>query len=63
MAWSYVLTYATSFFALGLLPMIPWQKAEAHRRKNEWKNNSFMATLVLVAGLLYFMVLSLNSKP
>jgi len=66
-AWSYVLTYATSFFALGLLPMIPWQKAEAHRRKNEWKNNSFMATLVLVIPalcLLYgVIVLILTSQP
>ncbi|CAE7200981.1 unnamed protein product, partial [Symbiodinium necroappetens] len=39
-AWSYVLTYSTSFLALALLPMIPWQKAEAHRRKREWSSNS-----------------------
>ncbi|CAE7944903.1 unnamed protein product, partial [Symbiodinium necroappetens] len=66
-AWSYVLTYTTSFLALALLPMIPWQKAEAHRRKKEWSSNSVMAAIVLVIPALCLtygiIVLLLTSQP
>eukprot|EP00439_Symbiodinium_sp_Y106_P027174 s2067_g3.t1 len=66
-AWSYVLTYTTSFLALALLPMIPWQKAEAHRRKREWSSNSAMAAIVLVIPALCLtygiIVLLLTSQP
>ncbi|CAE7943301.1 IIV3-029R [Symbiodinium necroappetens] len=66
-AWSYVLTYSTSFLALALLPMIPWQKAEAQRRKREWSSNSVMAAFVLLIPamcLIYgIFVLLLTSQP
>ena len=45
---SYVLTYSTSLIALCLLPMIPKQKAQAHRRKKEWNSNFVMACLVFL---------------
>ena len=64
---SYVLTYSTSFLALGLLPMIPWQKAEASRRKTEWSSNVAIATMVVVipaACLAYgIILLLLTSQP
>ncbi|CAE7279619.1 unnamed protein product [Symbiodinium necroappetens] len=66
-AWSYVLSYAESFLAVALLPMIPWQKAEAHRRKREWSSNSVMAAIVLVIPALCLtygiIVLLLTSQP
>ncbi|CAE7846916.1 unnamed protein product [Symbiodinium microadriaticum] len=47
-AWSYVLTYSSSFVALFLLPMIPFQKEDAQRRKKESGSSSARATLVIV---------------
>ncbi|CAE7598907.1 unnamed protein product, partial [Symbiodinium sp. CCMP2456] len=47
-AWSYVLTYSSSLVALFLLPMIPFQKEDAQRRKKESGSSSVRATLVIV---------------
>ena len=47
-AWSYVLSYGSSLMALFLLPMIPWQKKDAQRRKKESGSSSVKATLVIL---------------
>ena len=47
-AWSYVLTYSSSLVALFLLPMIPWQKEDAQRRKKESGSSCVRATVVIV---------------
>ena len=46
-AWSYVLTYSSSLVALFLLPMIPWQKEDAQRRKKESGSSCVRATVVI----------------
>jgi len=66
-AWSYVLSYAMSLMSLFLLPLIPKQKEDAQRRKEEWSSSPTAATLVLgipAICLVYAVtVLLLTSQP
>ena len=66
-AWSYVLSYAMSLMSLFLLPLIPKQKEDAQRRKEEWSSSPTAATLVLgipAICLVYAVtVLLLASQP
>jgi len=66
-ASSYLLQYGTAFAALLLLPLIPWQKEEAQRRKKEYGSRRIWAIIGVAAFtliLIYSVVgIVLNLMP
>eukprot|EP00439_Symbiodinium_sp_Y106_P079945 s658_g18.t1 len=66
-AWSYVLTYTASMLGACALPLIPRQKADAQRRKRDWKSSALMTGLVLGVPAVCLpygvLVILLTSQP
>eukprot|EP00913_Durusdinium_trenchii_P028642 g26862.t1 len=59
-AWSYVLTYATTLASFSLIHLLPNQKLDAHHRKRSWSTRASYGLLVLALpgiGCCYSLVL------
>eukprot|EP00913_Durusdinium_trenchii_P013226 g12414.t2 len=59
-AWeaSYLLAYVSTILSFATLPLLPWQKKEAQRRKQEWPHRrvyAIIACLVLFIAFLYIL--------
>mmetsp|Transcript_101362 Transcript_101362/g.180184 ORF Transcript_101362/g.180184 Transcript_101362/m.180184 type:complete len:182 (+) Transcript_101362:1110-1655(+) len=66
-ASSYLLQYGTTLAACLLLPLIPGQKEEAQRRKQEWHSRKSYAIVAMTSFTMIFMysiaVLALSLMP
>ncbi|CAK9040011.1 Ribulose-bisphosphate carboxylase [Durusdinium trenchii] len=57
-AASYLLAYVSTILSFATLPLLPWQKKEAQRRKQEWPHRrvyAIIACLVLFIAFLYIL--------